>query len=81
MTITSKGAFARREHNKVEWITLDDRKLFVSTPLAKTGRYGDHLIHEGEHISFWAELLKCRDVPHREYEEFLDFLRARLTRP
>jgi hypothetical protein len=47
-------------------------KLFLdSTPLSMAGRYGDHLIHEGDHISFWAELAKCGRVLKCEYEKFL----------
>jgi hypothetical protein len=46
-------------------------KLFIdSTPLSQAGQYGDHLIHEGDHISFWAELVNRGMVPHCEYEEF-----------
>jgi hypothetical protein len=56
---------------KVGIIYLVGGKLLIdSTPLAKAGRYGDHLIHEGDHISFWAELVKKGKVPNREYEEF-----------
>jgi hypothetical protein len=55
---------------KVGIIYLVGEKLLIdSTPLAKAGRYGDHLIHEGDHISFWTELLNRGEVPHREYEE------------
>jgi len=49
---------------------IGEKLLIDSTPLAKAGGYGDHLIHEGDHISFWAELVKNGKVPNREFEEF-----------
>jgi hypothetical protein len=45
-------------------------KLFIdSTPLALAGRYGDSMIHERDHISYWAELVESGRVPNAEYEE------------
>jgi hypothetical protein len=49
---------------------LVGRKLFIdSTPLDQAQTYGDHLIHESDHISFWDELLKGGDVADEDYEE------------
>ena len=46
-------------------------KLFIdSTPLALAGHYGDSMIHERDHISYWAELVASGRVPNGEYEEF-----------
>jgi hypothetical protein len=45
-------------------------KLFIdSTPVAGAGHYGDSAIHERDHISYWAELVKTGSVPDSEYEE------------
>ena len=45
-------------------------KLFIdSTPVAGAGRYGDSAIHERDHISYWAELVKSGIVPDSEYEQ------------
>ena len=55
---------------KVGIIYLVGDKLFIdSTPLSRAGQHGNHLIHEGDHISYWAELVKSGKVPNREYEE------------
>ena len=49
---------------------LVGRKLFIdSTAIDRAESYGDHLIHEGDHISFWGELLKSGDVDDEDYEE------------
>jgi hypothetical protein len=46
-------------------------KLFIdSTPVAGAGHYGDSAIHERDHISYWAELVKTGSVPDSEYERF-----------
>ncbi len=44
--------------------------LIDSMPLAQAGRYGDYVIHDRDHISFWADLVKSGKVPDSEYEEF-----------
>jgi hypothetical protein len=56
---------------KVGIVYLVRDKLFIdSTPLSQAGSYGDSAIHERDHISYWAELVKSGKVPHQEYEEF-----------
>jgi hypothetical protein len=56
---------------KVGIIYLVGEKLLIdSTPLAQAGSYGDSAIHERDHISYWAELVKSGKVPSSEYEEF-----------
>ena len=50
---------------------LVGNKLWIdSTPLDHAGRCGDFLIHEGGHISYWAELARIGAVPSAEYEEY-----------
>ena len=44
--------------------------LIDSTPLAQAGHYGEFAIHEGDHIEYWAELIRSGRVPNSEYEEF-----------
>ena len=44
--------------------------LIDSMPLGQAGRYGDYVIHDREHISYWADLVKSGRVPDSEYEEF-----------
>ena len=34
------------------------------------GRYADFAIHEGDHITYWAQLVKQGAVPNAEYERF-----------
>lgn len=49
---------------------LVGRKLFIdSMPLDQAQSYGDHLIHEGDHMSYWDELVKSGLVPDVPYEE------------
>jgi hypothetical protein len=66
----------RRKHGKltkpsVGIIYLVGGKLLIdSTPLVQAGSYGESAIHERDHISYWAELVKSGKVPDREYEEF-----------
>jgi hypothetical protein len=56
---------------KVGIVFLVGRKLLIdATPLGQAGRYGDSAIHERDHISYWAELVKSGRVPNSEYEEF-----------
>jgi len=56
---------------KVGIIYIFGGKLLIdSTPLGQAGRYGDYAIHERDHISYWAELVKSGRVPNSEYEEF-----------
>ena len=43
--------------------------LIDSTPLAQAVRHGDHLIHERDHIKYWAQLVSTGAVPYDEYEE------------
>jgi len=49
---------------------VDDRLWIETTPLTKAGRFGDFAIHEHDHISYWAELVKSGRAPDSEYEEF-----------
>ena len=56
---------------KVGIIYLVKGKLLIdSTPLSKAVRHGDHLIHDGNHIDFWAYLASTGVVPYDEYEEY-----------
>jgi hypothetical protein len=46
-------------------------KLWIdSTPNGEAPTYGDCLIHERNHIDYWAELVKTGDVPNVEYEQY-----------
>ena len=39
--------------------SLSEMKLLIDpTPLGQAGSYGDFAIHERDHISYWAELVK-----------------------
>jgi hypothetical protein len=49
---------------------VGDKLWIDSTPVAEAGSYGDFAIHEHDHISYWAELVKSGKVPSSEYEEF-----------
>jgi hypothetical protein len=56
---------------KVGIFWLIGRRLIIdTTPLAEAGNYGDFKIHDGDHVTLWAEL-ECRgEVPRNsEYEE------------
>ena len=45
-------------------------KLWLDvTPLPRAGGLGEFAIHERDHISYWAELVKTGSVPDSEYEE------------
>jgi len=48
---------------------VGDKLWIDSTPIAGAGHYGDSAIHERDHISYWAELVKTGSVPDSEYEE------------
>jgi hypothetical protein len=62
---------SQRPAPKVGIIYIFGGKLLIdSTPLGQAGRYGDYAIHERDHISYWAELVKSGRVPNSEYEEF-----------
>jgi hypothetical protein len=46
-------------------------KLWLdATPLPRAGSFGEFAIHERDHISYWAELVKTGSVPDSEYERF-----------
>ena len=49
---------------------VGDRLHVDSTPLDEAGRYADFAIHEGDHISYWAELVRTLAVPDAEYEKY-----------
>ena len=49
---------------------VGEKLMIDSTPLDQAGSYGDFAIHERDHISYWAELVKGGKVPNSEYERF-----------
>ena len=49
---------------------VSDRLWIETTPLNEAGRFGDFAIHEHDHISYWAELVKRKRVPESEYEQY-----------
>ena len=62
---------SQRRTPKVGIIYLVGRKLWIDeTPLNKAGHFGNFAIHERDHISYWAELVKGGDVLNSEYEEY-----------
>jgi hypothetical protein len=66
-----KRKVAKPAEPKVGIIYLVDGKLLIdSTPFAEAGGYGNSSIHERDHISYWAELVRSGKVPNSEYEEF-----------
>lgn len=62
---------SQRPGPKVGIVYLVGGKLWIdATPLAEAGHLGDFAIHEHDHISYWAELVKSGSVPNSEYEEY-----------
>ena len=56
---------------RVGIVYLVGDKLWIdATPLAGAGRYAGFAIHEGDHITYWAQLVKQGAVPNTEYERF-----------
>jgi len=52
---------------KVGIVYLVGGKLWIdATPLAEAGRLGDFAIHERDHISYWAELVKSGRVEEND---------------
>jgi hypothetical protein len=46
------------------------RPIIDTTPLSEAGDYGDFKIHEGDHVTLWAEMEKRGEVPLTSaYEE------------
>jgi len=65
-----KRKSAKPTEPKVGIVYLVGQKLLVdSTPLSKAVRHGDHLIHDRNHIEYWAQLVGTGAVADDEYEE------------
>jgi hypothetical protein len=61
---------SQKNEPKVGIVYFVGGKLWIeATPLVDAGRFGDFAIHERDHISYWAELVKNGNVPNNEYEE------------
>ena len=58
-------------NGKVGIFWLVGTRLVIGTaPLSEAGNYGDFKIYEGDHITLWAEMEECREVPRdSDYEE------------
>jgi hypothetical protein len=51
------------------WL-VGKRLIIDTTPLSEAGKYGDFAIHEGDHVTHWAEMEKRGEVPRGSaYEE------------
>ena len=69
-TANAKGNDVKPAEPQVGIFYLVRGKLLIdATPLSKAVRYGDHLIHDGDHIKYWAELVSKGAVPDDEYEK------------
>ena len=52
-------------------VYLVGEKLWIdSTPIGEAPTYGDSLMHERDHLEYWAELVRTGDVPNVEYEQY-----------
>jgi hypothetical protein len=61
---------AKPTEPKVGIIYLVGRKLLIdSTPFSQAVPHGDHLIHDRNHIEYWAQLFGAGAVADDEYEE------------
>lgn len=62
---------AKAREPRIGIFFLVGRNLLIdSTALSKAGLYGEFLIHEGDHITFWPRLVKQGAFPDVEYERF-----------
>jgi len=51
------------------WL-VEKRLIIDTTPLSEAGKYGDFMIHDGDHITVWTEMEKRGEVPQDSaYEE------------
>ena len=51
------------------WL-VDERLIIDTTALSEAGKYGDFAIHEGDHVTLWAEMERRGEVPRdTDYEE------------
>jgi hypothetical protein len=51
------------------WL-IDSKIIIDTTALSEAGKYGDFKIHDGDHVTHWAEMEKRGEVPRgSEYEE------------
>jgi|SRR5664280_1594041 hypothetical protein len=51
------------------WL-IGQRLIIDTTALSEAGRYGDFKIHEGDHVTVWAEMERRGELPRNtDYEE------------